>query len=402
LSCNLDRMKKSFWLGRFQIELADAQLRFSDRLRPSSPRSIPSSRFDGLTGVELDLSLLRLGFIDATLSTALKDVGERQRGPADSLFWQFPCRTEWTAWRTHAELPEAPFDGYSVHVYLGMPWATLIDRQRTEGPQEDVQKENGLARVRLSGIRYALRELGAGLRVHTVCQHVYWHRLLPVWRDLGVTDAWLSHAPGKETPVDGISLHPWRLYAVNVEDPDRRAGLSIGTDPESKPLLASFVGAHTGAHLSNVRLRLKQFADHPGFHVRVNDKWHFEDVVYRHQVEGSPLESTYRIDDSVNSYNTILSDSVFSLCPSGAGPNSLRLWESLAVGSVPVLLGEPVQLPRGGTLPPIDWDSIVLRVADDQIDQLPKLLRRIPMREVRRRQQLGMTAFEMIQQQRCF
>jgi hypothetical protein len=189
---------------------------------------------------------------------------------------------------------------------------------------------------------------------------------------------------------------------VNVEDPERRTGLSFGTDPKSKSLLASFVGAHTGAHLSNVRLRLRQLEDQPGFHVRVNDKWHFEDVVYQHQVEGVPLDSTYRIDDSVTRYNRILSDSVFSLCPSGAGPNSLRLWESLAVGSVPVLLGEPVELPRGGTLPPIDWDAIVLRVPDEQIDQLPALLRRVSLEEVRKRQKLGMEAFEQVRRQRCF
>jgi hypothetical protein len=42
-------------------------------------------------------------------------------------------------------------------------------------------------------------------------------------------------------------------------------------------------------------------------------------------------------DQKTFRYNTILSDSVFSLCPLGAGPNTLRFWESIAVGSIPVI-----------------------------------------------------------------
>jgi hypothetical protein len=395
-------MKKSFWLGRFQTELVDNEFRFSDRLRATVPRAVASSRFAGLEGLDLDRAFLRLGFLQAAFSTATRKVADRPRNPEDSLFWQFPCRTEWSAWRNHAALSEAPFDGNAIHVYLGVPWATWVDRQRTSRPQEDVFKESRILRVRLSGFRSALAELGVRLRVHTVCQHVYWRLLMPTWKDFGVTDLWLSHAPAGHFNLDGICLHPWRLFAVNVEDPERLLGLCRGRDPSSRPLLASFVGAHTGAHLSDLRLRLRQFDDCPGFYVRVKNKWHFEDVVYQHQVEGAPLEANYRVDESVTSYNRILCDSVFSLCPSGAGPNSLRLWESLAVGSVPVLLGEQVELPRGGTLPPIDWDSIVLRVSDDQLEQLPFLLRRVSFEEVRKRQKLGMEAFELVRQQCCF
>ena len=140
-----------------------------------------------------------------------------------------------------------------------------------------------------------------------------------------------------------------------------------------------------------------------GFEVQVRqDKWHFEDVVYRHQVQHELPESSIGTDETVASYNHLLSESVFSLCPAGAGPNTLRLWESLAVGSVPVLLGPQPRLPEGGTLPPIDWDRIVLRVPDEELSELPTLLRNIPMADVRRRQQLGLAAFAMVQAQRCF
>jgi hypothetical protein len=319
------------------------------------------------------------------------------------MFWQFPCRTEGAAWELHAPLIEPSFDGDSMHVYLGLPWATWIDRRRADPHQEDVHREIAIQRVRISGFRHALRSFAIALRVHTVCQHIYWRDLLDVWRGLGVTDVWLSHAPEDGAKIEsGITIHPWRLFAVNVEDQNRCVGLQPGADPARKPLLASFVGAHADHYLSDVRLRLRSLADKPRFFIQVTRKWHFEDIVYRHQAFHEPLDKTYRIDESVREYNRVLSDSVFSLCPTGAGPNTLRLWESLAAGSVPVLLGPAPKLPAGGTLPRIDWDEIVLRVREDQIGNLPVILRRIPLEEVRKRQRLGMNAFSLVQTQRCF
>ena len=143
-------------------------------------------------------------------------------------------------------------------------------------------------------------------------------------------------------------------------------------------------------------------ADQPGFTIKVTGQWHFEEVVYRHQMMHLPLDEVYSVDESVVRYNALLSDSLFSLCPSGAGPNTLRLWESLAVGAVPVLLGVPPVLPRGGTLPAIDWERIVIRVPDDRLHDLPALLRAMPIEEIRQRQRLGLQAFEQVRVQRCF
>ena len=210
-------------------------------------------------------------------------------------------------------------------------------------------------------------------------------------------------------PVPCFELHPWRLFAPNVEDPGRRQQLRVGVDPEQKTLLASFIGTYAAHYLCDTRVRLAGFAGEPGFHIRLTDQWHFEESVYGQQMQSShastAVEQIALLDDGVAEYNRVLSDSVFSLCPAGAGANTLRLWESLAVGAVPVLLGSPSNqpmLPRGGTLLPVDWDAIVLRVPDYQVHDLPAVLRRVPLDEVRRRQRLGMQAFEAVCAQRCF
>ena len=341
------------------------------------------------------------------MPAALRRVADRPRHRDDALFWQFPARTEAAASERHALVQEAPREGSVVHTYLGLPWATWIDQRlhplsRHHGSDApEVRQELMMQRVRISGLRRALRECGLVLRVHTVCQHIEWRAFLPEWQMLGVSDLWLSHAPVDGSPGH-IALHPWRLYAVNVEEPDRTEGLQFGRDPSTKPLLASFVGAHMPHYLSDVRLRLRAFAGHPRMHVHVTDKWHFEDAVYQHQIGGRPLTGDALAADAVQTYNRMLSDSVFALCPAGAGRNTLRLWEALAVGSVPVILGPAPQLPRGGSLPAIDWDAIVLRIEDQQLPELPHILASWPMEDVRRRQALGMAAFAQVRAQCCF
>ncbi len=245
---------------------------------------------------------------------------------------------------------------------------------------------------------------------HTVCQHVYWSEAAAFWADCGVTDVWLSHAaesgirPGTTPPADPLpNIHPWPLYAVNVEDPQRRGGLFIGKDPRRKRYLASFIGAHMDHYISESRLRLKQLAKNPSFHIEITgDEWHFHGPTWQHQVEGRPLEDVYKIGDAVERYNEVLSDSVFALCPAGSGRNTIRFWEAMAVGAVPVLLDEPPAFPKGGSLRSIDWNQIVIRLTPADIPDLPLLLRRIPLGVVLQRQQRAMNAYQQVGKMTCY
>jgi hypothetical protein len=228
--------------------------------------------------------------------------------------------------------------------------------------------------------------------------------MVPVWRRLGVTDLWLSHCPPLDAAdcVAPLRLHAWPLYAVNIEDPDRRSGLEVGKPSEDRAVLASFVGAHMPHYLSDVRLRLKVLANAPGFVIDVTDEWHFENQVYRQQIAGVRPAGDAGGDVAVERYNQLLSNSRFALCPAGAGANTLRLWEALAAGAVPVLLGPPPRLPDEGVAADIDWDRIVLRVPEEAIPDLPARLAAIPLVDVAQRQQRGMDAYQQLRELRCF
>lgn len=306
-----------------------------------------------------------------------------------ALPWQFPNRTEQAAAKSHGETDS----------YFAAAWAALIDRRAGEDPAKRMAPSR---RFRPSVILQK--------SLHTVCQHVLWREVAEDWLECGVTDVWLSHAAesgirsGSVVPSGALPrIHAWPLYAVNVEDYDRRRGLSIGKNPRSKRYLASFIGAHMSHYISESRLKLQLHAKNPSFYIKsTGDQWHFHGVVWDHQVRGKPVASVYRIDDSVEEYNRVLSDSVFALCPAGAGRNTIRLWEAMAVGAIPVLVDEPPLFPEGGSLPLIDWGKIVLQFSPEDIPNLPLLLRRIPQQEILNRQQRAMAAYRHIRGMTCF
>ena len=303
--------------------------------------------------------------------------------------WQFPNRTEQAAAEAHG----------AIERYLPVPWASRIDLRTGDNP---LSEKSGV-----NGIRSSVFRQGS---LHTICQHVYWKEAANDWAEEGVTDVWLSHAAETGIRPDSIAvsgflprIHAWPLYAVNVEDPQRCKGLVIGKNPRAKRYLASFIGAHMAHYISESRLMLEMHARNPSFYIKsTGDQWHYKGVVYEHQIDGKPLESVYRIDGSVEEYNRVLSDSVFALCPAGAGRNTIRLWEAIAVGAIPVLVDEPPLFPKGGSLPPIDWSKIVLQFAPEDIPNLPLLLRRIPQHEILDRQQRAISAYRHIRRMTCF
>lgn len=69
-------------------------------------------------------------------------------------------------------------------------------------------------------------------------------------------------------------------------------------------------------------------------------------------------------------YANVLGRSRFSLCPRGYGVGTLRFWESLGAGAIPVLIpAEEVVLP--GTF---DWDSCVIAIKKSDIPYINQIL----------------------------
>lgn len=385
-------------LCRFGIYRLDDELLALDWLDPATARVLDAAAVGATGDGPLTAATALAALLPPVLSVAPLVIGERPFDPADCQFWQYPCSTEKQALDNHAALPpgsNVDAARRTVSTYLGLPWASYIDKKQF--PPEVLTH----LVPRIQALTALTRALGYQLQVHTVCQQIYWRRLKGEFHALGVTDLHLSHGErGLDAAAEGwrMRLHSWPLIAPNVEVPARRAGLHAGRPAAQRRWLASFIGAHMPHYRSDVRLRLFEAARGSGradVLVDLGDEWHFNKVVYKEQVAHKALSDDERQahDDATRRYNEALSDSRFSLCPEGAGPNTLRVWESLAAGAIPVVVA-PDWLPpppRAPGEPALDEGAVF--VTAESLPGLFEHLASLPAERVQQMQDQAMRLY---------
>src|SRR5262249_40645272 len=112
--------------------------------------------------------------------------------------------------------------------------------------------------------------------------------------------------------------------------------------------------------------------DSSGF-IMLRDTWHYERWVYEYQLKNKECCEEARVDMKAAAlFRASLNNSIFALCPSGAGPNSLRLWESIAAGVIPVILADTYEPPGNPQL----WEAaaVFCRETADAVRTLPSRL----------------------------
>jgi len=271
--------------------------------------------------------------------------------------WQGPAKTEeWAYERCLADLPENRFAQL-----LCFPWAALIDLLR--------KGEAARAQIFLDALRRCPPK--TTLVRATVMQHIYAKDMLPLLQQLSVTDVFWSHANRFETEMGRLRVHPFPLYPVCCAE----GAVESWLPPGERRYLYSFIGAYQpGLYLTEARRWIFDLPPRPDAYVERRDEWHFERAVYQEQIAGQPSSDAARQAERrrVEEYREILGQSVFSLCPSGSGPNTIRLWESLGMGAIPVILSDTHRLPGDFT----QWEGAALFVGEgrDAIQSLPMQL----------------------------
>ena len=178
-----------------------------------------------------------------------------------------------------------------------------------------------------------------------------------------------------------IELLPCPLYAVNVEDITRNIEFKdVDLINRDTKYLYSFKGAWEPHYISKIRQNIFNMNHQKDTVIENIGKWHFVKDVYSNiQSQSGKVDNSQDKQNRTSEYNNLLLDSRFSLCPSGAGPNSIRFWESLAVGCIPVLLADTLELPEHN-----DWDKAILRVSEHNVENL-EILRDITDDEIKER-----------------
>lgn len=85
--------------------------------------------------------------------------------------------------------------------------------------------------------------------------------------------------------------------------------------------------------------------------------------------------------DAQRSYAEITAASRFVLCPRGWSPSSIRVYEAMQLGRVPVIIADAWRPPFGP-----DWDDFSIRVREDEVHTIPERLAALTDDAVRRGQ----------------
>mgnify|MGYP001196384116 CR=1 FL=1 len=265
------------------------------------------------------------------------------------LFWQYPVITEQTFYNQSKGLKN----------YLGFPWATILDKRYHP-------------RVIFNILS---REINVNKAYITCCQHIYFRILIPLFKALGVRVLYTPHKVIGEDRIHDIQIKPCPLYAVNIENPERNK-IFIGKDlmKLERKYLYSFQGAWDGLYISDIRKRIFGIKSSNNIFIKYIGRWHFNELVYSPNQNANKNVSVVSPGHNKDKkdYNELLLASRYSLCPSGSGPNSIRLWESLAVGTIPIILADTLELPEHKY-----WDKAVLRVKEKDLGKLDEILSKI-------------------------
>ncbi len=200
---------------------------------------------------------------------------------------------------------------------------------------------------------------------------------MELFKSIGVTDIFACHAEKGETSCHGINIHPFPLFPVQgITAPD--INFSEETFISSfygRKLDYSFVGAYSSKYyLTNSRELIFNLPKSENTLVKERAQWHFEKRVYDEQIYGKSLSDNDLNQESnnANEYIEIMKNTKFSLCPSGTGPNSIRLWEAVEYGSIPIILADSLALPGMSNC----WAEacIIIPETKQDINRIPELI----------------------------
>ena len=273
------------------------------------------------------------------------------QSPKISLPWQQPNATELYAAESLANVEHG-----RAHYYYAFPWATWIDRaHRKLSPALPQRNDCNTRDIRI-----------------TVCQHIWALEYSEIFVSAGITDLFWSHATKEVPRFKGLRLHPFPLYPVRcATHPLRRPPLP----PLQRPLLYSFQGAYaSNLYLTQVRDWLLKLPPRKDGRIEQRREWHYEQAIYREQILGQIPDANRhaQLKTEADAYATTLQNSWFAICPSGSGPNSIRLWEALGYGAIPVILSDHLELPGSTHL----WKAAAVFVQENEsaVANLPRQL----------------------------
>lgn len=265
------------------------------------------------------------------------------------IFWQYPVITEKMFFEQNKY----------VENYVGFPWATLLDKNIIPSSP-------------------SLLKLLTKKNSYTCCQHINFRHLIPYFKKIDLKTLYTPHKVIGEDSIEGILIKPCPLYAKVIEDRPEYFQ-ERGKREDNSEYLYSFQGGHQNGYMSQIRQHIFKMKHPKNTFIKNTDDWHYNKIVYSdNQNKDGVINIPKSHQKNESDYGELLLKSVYTLCPSGTGPNSIRFWEALGAGSIPILLSDKLDLPHHPLM-----EETVLRVKEEQVHRIPLILKQISVEEIR-------------------
>ena len=274
-------------------------------------------------------------------------------------YWQTPVVTEKQVFDIYFNNNNIPSN------YFAFPWATLVD-------QINKNKNSNLLNMVYN---YKITDS----ECFTVCQHISFRNLLPLMKKIGITHIFASHCAYIDEIFEKkykIKIIPYQLLSYNYSK-------DVNTSNCDNNLLYWFKGSYGhNYYMNDVRKRLFELKLNDDIYIEKVNGWHFEKAVYDEQIKNKLMNSDNTDKNSEIIYCNFMKNYKFALCPNGSGPNTIRLWEALSFGCIPVILSNDHHLPDF-----IDWDDVCIIYNDSgDMNNLYDYLKNISLTKLKYKQ----------------
>jgi len=96
-------------------------------------------------------------------------------------------------------------------------------------------------------------------------------------------------------------------------------------------------------------------------------------------------------EDNHKKYIDHLNKNYFSLCPRGTGPGSIRLYESMGCGCIPIIISDDYKKPLDWYL---NWDDFSITIMESEIACIPDIINNIPDDEIEKMSETSNNVFQ--------
>ena len=170
------------------------------------------------------------------------------------------------------------------------------------------------------------------------------------------TDKPIAFFPGIYPSIEKSWYSKTRLRAGFYLSIEENEFITFAPEISDPLYLYSFIGA---VNTSHIRQQLNNIQHPRGF---------FHDT----SKEGMPIRYNRNREEILKfwkEFADICQQSKFILCPRGTGASSIRLFESMKMGRVPVIISDEWVPPDGP-----DWHKFSLRIPEKDISKIPQIL----------------------------